>query len=171
MFRAEIRKIGIAAVWLAAAARAMPAGPGGPPPGGARGTIDYRGARRVLRYAAAVRGPDAVDEKKRIRRLVLSPADLGPAIARCETMACVDAAVTEGLEVDFDAGPRLNYWIALDGQKTQYSGTTVPAAFVATADDARRLAGRLSIDDTRTGGPAIEAEFDAPFVRAFERAR
>jgi hypothetical protein len=116
-----------------------------------------------------VRGPDAVDGKKTLRRLVLTAEDSAPAIARCATMSCVDAAVTEGMEVDFDAGPRLNYWIALDGQRIQYSGTAVPASFAATSNDQRRIAGRLSIDDSSAGGPAIDVELDAPLVRTFDR--
>ena len=118
-----------------------------------------------------VTGPDALDPKKTIRRLVLSSSDIGAKVAACSAMDCVDAALTDGMEVDFDAGPRLNYWVALDGQKTQYSGTAVPASFAAAANDAKRIAGRLSIDDSAAGGPAIEAEFDAPLVRAFARAR
>jgi hypothetical protein len=143
----------------------------GAPGGAASGTIAYRGRSLSLAHAYLVRGPDAIDEKKTIRRLVLSTVDLGPKIAACGSMACVDANVTEGMEVDFDAGPRLNYWIALDGQRVQYSGTAVPESFISRTTDARRLAGRLSIDDSAAGGPVIGADFDAPLVRTFDRAR
>ncbi len=152
---------------LALAVPAFAASPGG----AASGTIAYRGRTAAPAHAYLVRGPDAVDEKKVVRRLVLTTSDLGPKIAACESMSCVDANVTEGMEVDFDAGPRLNYWIALDGQKVQYSGTAVPESFASRANDARRIAGRLSIDDTAAGGPKIAIEFDAPLVRAFDRAR
>ena len=30
------------------------------------------------------------------------------------------------MTVDFDAGPRLNYWVVANGQKIQYSGTAKP---------------------------------------------
>lgn len=139
--------------------------------GGARGTISYGARKSAIAHAYLVKGPDAVDDRKVIRRLVLTTTDIGPKIAACATMSCVDANVTEGMEVDFDAGPRLNYWVALDGQKTQYSGTAVPDSLAASANDARRLAGRLSIDDSSAGGPAVDVEFDAPLVRAFDRAR
>jgi len=136
-----------------------------------RGTISYHGKSAALRFAAMITGPDEVDGKKTIRRVVLTGADLRSTIARCPTMSCVDAAVADGMEIDFDAGPRLNYWVVLDGQKTQYSGTAVPESLTAGANDARRIAGRLSIDDSAAGGPAIEVEFDAPLVRTFDRSR
>jgi len=161
-------KTTLTATLLAAGALAPMAG-GGPGPGGASGAITYRGKSAAIRHAAMVQGLDAVDGKKTLRRLVLTAADSAPAIERCATMACVDAAVTEGMEVDFDAGPRLNYWIALDGQRIQYSGTAVPESFAATSSDRRRMAGRLAIDDSSAGGPAIDVELDAPLVRTFSR--
>lgn len=134
------------------------------------GTIAYKGTTAALRYAAVVKGPDAIDEKKIIRRLVLSPTDVGSKLAACATMACVDSALADGVEVDFDAGPRLNYWLVLKGQLIQYSGTADPAAFTGKSGG-DGIAGRLTIDDTAAGGPKIDAAFDAPLLRRFDRAR
>ena len=152
--------------WLALAASA-----GGGAPGTASGTIAYRGRSVALAHAWLVRGPDVVDEKKILRRLVLTGNDVGAKIAACASMACVDALVTEGLEIDFDAGPRLNYWLAIAGQKVQYSGTADPAVFEAKENAARRLAGKIAIDDSTAGGPTIAATFDAPLVLDLARER
>lgn len=155
-----------AAAWLALAIPVLALAPGG-----ASGTISYRGRTVALAHAWLVRGPDAVDEEKTVRRLVLTANDVGARIAACATMSCVDALVTEGMEVDFDAGPRLNYWIAIEGQKVQYSGTADPSVFAPKAVSARRLAGRIGIDDTGAGGPKIEVAFDAPLALEPKRAR
>ncbi|HET7451485.1 MAG TPA: hypothetical protein VFL12_01980, partial [Thermoanaerobaculia bacterium] len=113
---------------------ALAASAGAGAPGGAvSGTIAYRGRAVALAHAWLVRGPDTVDEKKILRRLVLTGNDVGAKIAACASMGCVDALVTEGMEIDFDAGPRLNYWVAIAGQKVQYSGTADPGVFEAKA--------------------------------------
>jgi hypothetical protein len=147
-----------------------PAGRGAPA-GTATGTITYRGRSVALAHAWLVRGPDAVDEKKILRRLVLTANDVGAKIAACASMACVDALVTEGVEIDFDAGPRLNYWLAIAGQKVQYSGTADPGVFEAKEGGGRRLAGRIAIDDSAAGGPTIASTFDAPLVVEPARSR
>ena len=112
---------------------------------------------------------ELLDEKKILRRLVLTENEVGAKLAACSTMSCVDGLVTEGMEVDFDAGPRLNYWIAIGGQKVQYSGTADPAVFTAEENGARRLAGKIAIDDSRAGGPKIDATFDAPLALDLDR--
>ena len=35
-----------------------------------------------------------------------------------------------GVTVIFDAGPRLLFWVSLNGQRVQYSGTDAPSSFV-----------------------------------------
>ena len=125
----------------------------------------------TLAHAYLVTGPDAVDAKKMIRRLILSGKDLGAKMRACQTMSCTDGEVTEGLVVDIDGGPRLNYWMAINEQKVQHSGTQRPAALKTGADQPRRLAGKLSFDDTPSGGPKVDVEFDAPLVKELKAAR
>lgn len=72
--------------------------------------------------------------------------------------------------VDLDAGPRLNYWVVLNDQRVQYSGTAKPAVLTLTADTATRLAGKLTLDGT-AGGPKVEIEFDAPLLKELKKAR
>ena len=143
--------------------------PGPDPRGSAIGMLRYKTFTRDLRYAWLVRGPDAVDPKRTIRRLVLSSVDIGQKLSACERMSCIDGSVTEGMTVDFDAGPRLNYWVALDGQKTQYSGTAPIEAFRGQSNDHGRLAGRIGIDDEAAGGPKVSAEFDAKLLKEFHQ--
>lgn len=139
--------------------------------GTASGTVTYRAKSGVLsvmpRHAFLVRGPDAVDNSRVIRRLVLSTSDLGAKIDACKAMSCADAELGEGMSVDLDSGPRLNYWVVFNDQRVQYSGTALPAALKLTTDTPLRLSGKLSIDDTGAGGPRVDVEFDAPLIREF----
>lgn len=65
----------------------------------------------------------------------------------------------------FDAGQRLLFRVTLNGQRVQYSGTEAPSSFVATANDGRRIAGRLVNDKTTSGGSKVDGGFDAPLVK------
>ncbi len=137
--------------------------------GTASGTLTYAAKSGSItmtpRYAYLVKGPDAVDTSKMIRHLILSPVDLGARIAACKTMSCTDADLKNGMTVDLDVGPRLNYWVVLNDQRVQYSGTARPAALELTANTPTRLAGKLVIDDSAAGGPKAEILFDAPLLK------
>ena len=159
----------VAAVTLALSV-VLPAGSQGAA-GEAKGTLSHKGRAVTLTHSSLVTGPDAVDAKKMVRRLILSGTDLGAKMRACQTMSCTDGEVTEGLVVDIDGGPRLNYWMAISGQKVQHSGTLRPAALKASADEPKRLAGKLSFDDTPSSGPKVDVEFDATLVKEFKAAR
>ena len=133
----------------------------------AKGTVTQAGRSATIRYAWLVVGPDAVDPKRTIREVVLSADDIGAKLKACTRMGCASGLVGEGMTVDFDAGPRLNYWVSLNGQRVQYSGTEPPSSFAATANDGKRVAGRLRIDKKSAGGPTIDVEFDAPLAKTF----
>ena len=64
------------------------------------------------------------------------------------------------MTVDFIGGPRLSYWIAINFQTTQYSGTAGIETFAARGNDPQRLAGKLHIDDLGAGGAKVDADFD-----------
>jgi hypothetical protein len=133
----------------------------------AKGTVVYKGKSVVLQYAYLVKGPDVVDPKQVIRRVVLSPTDIGDRIRACSTMSCSDGDLREGMTVDFGKGPRLNYWVVMNDQRVQYSGTVRTEAFTARADDGRRIAGKLSFDDSKAGGPVVDVEIDTALVKEF----
>jgi hypothetical protein len=134
------------------------------------GMVSYKNRSTALAYAWLVKGPDAVAPGATIRRLVLSATDIGAKLRACKAMSCTDGSVSEGMTVDLGAGPRLNYWIAQNAQRIQYSGTARPEAMSIRIDDATRLAGRLAIDDTTAGGPKFAVDFDAPMTMEFKAA-
>jgi hypothetical protein len=142
--------------------------------GTAKGTLTYKSRSGVItmapKYAYLVKGPDAVDTSRMIRHLILSPTDLGAKIEACTTMSCTDSGLDSGMTVDLDAGPRLNYWVVLNDQRVQYSGTEPLAALALTADTPARLAGRLVFDGAAMGGPQVDIEFDAPLLKQMLKA-
>ena len=126
--------------------------------GEAKGTITYKskaGAIVVtIKNAYLIKGPDVVSGKT-IRRVVLSVADIGAKLGACGTMLCSDGDIGEGMTIDFDAGPRLNYWFVGNNQLVQYSGTADPASARSRCSAAGRA--RAAGVDRR-----IRARRDAP---------
>ena len=135
------------------------------------GSLSYKGRSTAFKYAWLVTGPSDFEPGKTIRRVVLSPTDLSAKLRACTTFSCTDGSVMEGMTVDFTGGRRLNYWVVLNGQLIQYSGTAEPDAFAPRPADAGHLAGRLAIDDTRAGGPKLDADFDVTPLKDFKLAR
>jgi hypothetical protein len=133
----------------------------------AKGTLTYKSYSLTLKYAWLVKGPSEMDPHKTIRRLILSANDISPKLQECTTMWCASGQVTEGMTVDFDTPPRLDYWVAVNGQKVQYSFGAMPEAFVARINDAGHLAGELTINDIGAGGPKVDAEFDVAVFKEF----
>ena len=152
-----------AAMLLSGAAAAEPAS----------GTINYQSKAGPIVINVAhvflVKGPDAVSGKT-IRQLVFAPADIGAKLNACATLSCVSGNLSDGMTVDFDAGPRLNYWVVANGQKVQYSGTAKPdESLKLTVDTADNLAGTLTLDDSKAGGAKVTIKFDAKTVKQFSK--
>ncbi len=133
-----------------------------------KGTLSHAKGNLTLTYAYLVSGPDMVTQKN-IRRIVFSPTDLSAKLQACATMSCVDGAVTEGMIVDLDAGPRLNYWMVLNKGLVQYSGTQEPSSLKSTANDPKHVAGKLAFDDSASTGPKVDVDFDAVLVKQFTK--
>ena len=134
-----------------------------------KGSVVFHGKTMPLEFVYLVKGPD--DMSTTIRELVFSPTDLAAKIQACTTLSCVSGELGEGMTVDFDAGPRLNYWVVADGQRVQHSGTVKPSAFTASTDEPGRLAGSLTFDDSGSGGGTVDVTFDAALVKEFDTAR
>jgi len=132
--------------------------------GDAKGTVAYKGRTIDVKYAYVVQTTDAMSNKP-MRRLILSPKDIGAKINSCAKMSCVDGDLDDGIEFDFVEGPRLNYWLVMNGQKIQYSGTEPAESLASTANDARKIAGTLKFDKTAAGGPKVDVTFDAALVK------
>jgi len=156
--------IALAALLTLASGSAMAAG------GTASGIVAYKGQTLNVKHAYLVKGPDVVEKDKVIRRLILVAQDPGKKLEACKSMSCTQSEMGDGLSVDMDAGPRFGYWVALKGGMVQYSGTAKPVALAATADQPDRLAGKLTIDDSDSGGPKIDVQFDAPLVKELKEA-
>jgi len=139
--------------------------------GSANGALVHKDRNVALKYAYLVRGPDVVDGRTIIRSLVLSAQDIEAKLKGCAVSSCVAGVVTEGLIVDLISGPRLGVSMAINNGLVQYSGTLKPAALRLTSDGDDRLAGQLEFDKTGSGGPRVEAGFDATLVKAFTAAR
>jgi len=135
----------------------------------AKGTVAVGTRSASLQHAWLVVGPDAVDPKKTIRRVVFSATDIGAKLKACAKMSCTDGSVDDGMTIDLDAGPRINYWVALNGQRVQHSGTLEPKALASSASDARRVAGKLAFDQSGAGGAKVDVQFDAPLAKAFDK--
>jgi hypothetical protein len=160
----------IPAMALLAVAAFVPAAATADP---ASGTINYQSKAGPIVVNVAnvymIKGPDAASGKT-IRQLIFTPVDVSAKLQGCASMMCASGNVTEGMTVDFDVGPRLNYWVVGNGQKVQYSGTTKPdEALKLTADTAERLAGTLAIDDAAMGGARVNVKFDATIVKQFSK--
>lgn len=139
--------------------------------GEAKGTLSYKGTTVTLKHAYLVKGPDAVDTKTIIRCLIFSTADLEGKIKACKTMSCAVGEVTEGMTVELDGGPRLNYWVALKNGLLQFSGTEKIAALKTRTDGPGKLAGTLSLNATSTDRPKVEVDFDVVMLKEFAAAR
>lgn len=140
--------------------------------GPAKGTITFKsksGSVVVeIKHAFLVKGPDMVTGKP-MRRVVLSVADVGPALDKCATMMCSDGGIGEGMTIDFDAGPRVNYWFVANDQRVQYSGTADPASVKLTTNTANRIAGTWDLDATAAGGPVMHLQFDAALTKELKK--
>lgn len=140
--------------------------------GTATGTLSYKGKDApitvALKYVWLVKGPYSFNPKIIIRRLIFSAADVGAKIAACKTMTCTEAELGNGITLDLNPGPRLTYWVSLNDQRVQYSGTVAPRALRLATDTPTRLAGTLLIDNTDAGGAKVEVEFDAPLLQETE---
>ena len=138
----------------------------------AKGTLTYKAKSGpvvvTVKHAYLFKGPDVVSGKT-IRRLVLSSEDAGAALRDCATMMCSDGGITDGMTVDFDSGPRLNYWFVANGQLVQYSGTADPASAKLKVDTPDRIAGTLNLDARSAAGPLVEVEFDVRLIKEVKK--
>ena len=103
-------------------------------------------------------------------RLIFTEVDIEAKIKSCAVMNCADPLI-EGIQVDLDAAPRILYWVNLDNQMVQYSGTSTLEALSLTTESATRLAGKLHIHDSAAGGPTLDVTFDTPILKTFTKHR
>lgn len=132
--------------------------------GEAKGTLTYKDRKVDVKYAYLVAGPDFMTKQK-IHRVILATKDVSDKIAACAKMSCLDGGITEGLMINFDEGPRISYWMVMNDQKIQYSGTEPKGSLALKTDDAKKIAGSLKFDKSGAGGPKVDVEFDSAMVK------
>ncbi|GGM94579.1 hypothetical protein GCM10010967_29860 [Dyadobacter beijingensis] len=123
-----------------------------------------------IQSASFIAGPDGFESGKKIRRLIFTTHPLGDKIKSCAAMNCVDQYI-EGIQVDLDAAPRLLYWISLNNQLVQYSGTAQNEFLSLTTDTPEHLTGTLKFDQSASGGPVVDIAFDTKLSKTFTKAR
>jgi hypothetical protein len=138
----------------------------------ASGKLTYKGKSKsfdvALKHAYFISGPDTFDHNKIIRRLIISDKNLVDRINTCTTMRCPDQYM-DGIQLDLDAAKKVLYWVVLDNQKVQYSGTAVMEALELTTNTAEKIAGKIKIDDSAAGGPTLDVTFDASLLKAYTK--
>lgn len=165
---ATLIAIGALAALAAAATPAAPATPLTPITSNeAKGTLVYKARTTALKYVFLVKGPHFPDPSKTERKLIFSAKNIGAELQACTSMSCAKFLVREGMTVDFDVSPRLEYWLAVNGQKVQYSGAAMPDAFKAKVNDSTHLGGKLVIDDVAADGPKVDVEFNVSLFKQF----
>lgn len=139
-----------------------------------QGKLFYKAGKKTfdieLKYAHFITGPDTFDPKKKIRRLIFTANPLDEKIKSCKVLNCVDQYI-EGIQVDLDAAPRLLYWVSVNGQLVQYSGTSVNETLYLSTDSQEQLAGTLKFDHSAAGGPVVDVTFNAAMMKNFDQAR
>ncbi len=133
----------------------------------AKGTANYKCKKGpvtvTFKHAYLVKQPQ-IGGGPTMRRVVLAVEDVSAALKACKTSMCTDGGIGDGMTVDFDAGPRLNYWFVANDQLIQYSGTLDPSSAKLTTDTPTRLAGTLKFDASGSGGATVDVTFDATLV-------
>jgi len=141
----------------------------------AKGTLTYKGSKKTftvsLNHAYLVKGPDMFDEKKTVRRLVLSPGDFSSPITSAEALGGFDGEFKEGIIIELADGPRYNYWAVFNDQLVQDSGSFELDELKTTANTADHLAGKVHFDRSKAGGAKLDVEFDAALLKSFSKAR
>lgn len=141
-----------------------------PVKGQASGKLTYKSANKTieipLQNVVFLSGPDPFEKDKMIRRLVFSEKDLSGGLTTCNDINCLDS-IMEGIQFDLNNTARINYWLSLDNQKIQYSGTAPREVLVLLTDKPDRLTGTLRLDNTGAGGPVVEITFDATRSKLF----
>ena len=79
-----------------------------------------------VKYADLVKGPDVISARP-ARRIVLATTDTSAKIAACKSMlSCPGGDFDSAMTIDFDVGPRMNFWLVGNRQRIQYSGGAKP---------------------------------------------
>ncbi|MFC0184094.1 hypothetical protein SAMN04515674_102362 [Pseudarcicella hirudinis] len=137
----------------------------------ANGTIVYKLKAKTftgnLKYVYLFEAKDQFNPSETFRKLVFSGKDLTDKIKSCKDLSCLEGNLGEGFSLDLVKGSRYNYWIVLNGQMVQYSGSCHPESLITTVNSSSRISGTFQQDDSAAGGPVIKVSFDATLSKKF----
>lgn len=144
---------------------APPASAAAPASGQAIGTVRYKDKTVTLRHAYLIAGDNY---GSKVRKVILSAVDIKDKIAGASSLMSAGAKLREGISFELDESvPFVGYWMAIADQSMQISAPLEPKLFATTASTPQRVAGKVSFDQSGSGGPKVEAEFDASLLKEF----
>lgn len=137
-----------------------------PASGQAIGTVKYKDETVTLQHAYLI-GADKSGTK--VRLVILSAVDIKDKITAASSLMSASAKLREGISFELDETmPFVGYWMAIADQSMQMSAPLDAKLFLTTASTPQRVAGEVSFDQSGSGGPKVEATFDATLTKSFQ---
>jgi hypothetical protein len=137
-----------------------------PTSGQAIGTVKYKDKTVTLEHAYLVVGDN---HGTSVRKVILSAVDIEDEITSASSLMSAGAKLREGISFELDETmPFVGYWMAIADQSMQVSAPLDAKLFVTTVNTPQRVAGKVSFDQTGSGGPKVEVSFDATVTKSFD---
>jgi hypothetical protein len=137
-----------------------------PASGQAIGTVKYKDKTVTLQHAYLIVGDN---HGTRVRKVILSAVDIEDQIAGASSLMGASGKMREGISFELDETmPFVGYWMAIVDQSMQVSAPLDAKLFVTTTNTPQRVAGKVSFDQTGSGGPKVEVSFDAALTKSFD---
>jgi hypothetical protein len=134
--------------------------------GQAIGTLKYKDKTVTLEHAYLIVGDN---HGTRVRKVILSAVDIEDEIAGASSLMGASGKLREGISFELDETmPFVGYWMAIADQSMQVSAPLDAKLFATTVDTPQRVAGKVSFDQTGSGGPKVEVSFDATVTKSFD---
>lgn len=137
-----------------------------PTSGQAIGTVTYKDKTVTLEHAYLIVGDN---HGTRVRKVILSAVDIEDEIAGASSLRGASGEMREGISFELsETMPFVGYWMAIADQSMQVSSPLDMRLFATTVDTPQRVAGKVSFDETGSGGPKVEVSFDATLTKSFD---
>ena len=144
---------------------AQPASAAATASGQAIGTVKYKDKTVTLQHAYLIAGDN---HGSKVRKVILSAVDIKDEITAATSLMSAGAKLREGISFELDDSmPFVGYWMAIADQSIQVSAPLDKKLFATTTSTAQRVAGKASFDQSGSGGPKVEATFDAALLKEF----
>ncbi len=137
-----------------------------PTSGQAIGMIKYKDKTVNLQHAYLIAGDK---NGTKVRMVILSAVDIKDKITAANSLMSASAKLREGISFELDETmPFVGYWMAIADQSMQMSAPLDAKLFQTTASTPQRVAGKAAFDQSGSGGPKVEASFDATLTKSFQ---